>query len=183
MIIDKETLNIYLKKDKNSLGIERKYPHFWADEIWRFQIYLRKHEYYLNSQKNKLALLYYKSRHHYLGIKLGFSIPCNVFGAGLRINHYGYIVINSKAEIGEFCDIHQGVNIGESVDAKAPKIGSNVWIGPGAKLFGDIYISDNIMIGANSVVNKSFTESDTRIAGVPAKAVSTKGNYYKRNNE
>jgi len=31
-----------------------------------------------------------------------------------------------------------------------------VYIGPGAKIFGYIIIADNIAIGTNSVVNKSF---------------------------
>ncbi len=118
--------------------------------------------------------------HLSLGYLLGFSIPCNVFGPGLRINHYGLLVVNPKSKIGEWCDIHQGVNIGESFDCKAPKIGSNVWIGPGTKIFGGIEIADNICIGANSVVGKSFTERDITIAGIPAKKIKDKGNPYKR---
>ena len=124
-------------------------------------------------------MTYYKLRHHFLGVKLGFSIPCNVFGGGLKINHYGYIVVNPKAQIGEFCDIHQGVNIGEGLDRKAPKLGDNVWIGPGAKLYGDISIGSDCMIGANAVVNKSF-EKNNVIVGVPAKSISNRKNFYHR---
>ena len=143
-------------------------------------VVLRKHEYYLNTRKNRVLLLYYKYRHHKLGLRLGWTIPCNVFGPGLRINHYGCIIVNPKAKIGAWCDIHQGVNIGESVDGKAPILGDNVWIGPGAKLFGGIKIGNNIMIGANAVVNKSFEEDCVNIAGSPAKIINRKGNYYKR---
>jgi serine O-acetyltransferase len=57
----------------------------------------------------------------------------------------------------------------------APQIGNNVYIGPGAKIFGEIVIADNIAIGANSVVNKSFYEKGISIAGVPAKKINTKG--------
>lgn len=113
------------------------------------------------------------------GYLLGFSIPCGVFGPGLRINHYGLIVINPKCRIGSWCDIHQGVNIGEGVDKGAPQIGDNVWIGPGAKLYGGITIGDNIMIGANSVVNKSFPHSCITIAGVPARIIKNTGNNYR----
>lgn len=180
MITDKKTLKKYLEKDKFALGINKKYPNFLCDEIWRFQIYLRKHEYYLNTNSNKIALIYYRIRHHFLGIKLGFSIPCNVFGAGLRINHYGYLVVNPNVKIGEFCDIHQGGNIGANIDSTTPQIGDNVWIGPGVKIFGNINIANNIMIGANSVVNKSFEEESITIAGSPAKKISDHGNVYKR---
>jgi serine O-acetyltransferase len=180
MIADKKTLREYLEKDRYALGIRRKRPHFWSDEVWRFLIYLRKHEYYLNVKKHDIRKYYYGLRHHYLGIRLGFSIPCNVFIGGTRINHYGLIVVNAKAKIGEFCDIHQGVNIGEGLDRKAPQLGNNVWIGPGAKLYGGIEIGNNVMIGANSVVNKSFKEDNIVIAGAPARIVARREYPYSR---
>ena len=48
-------------------------------------------------------------------------------------------------------------------------------IASGAKIFGNITIADGIVIGANSVVNKSFLEPNITIAGVPAKKISNKG--------
>jgi serine O-acetyltransferase len=60
------------------------------------------------------------------------------------------------------------VNIGEH-NGGAPRIGNDVYIGPGAKLFGDIEIADNIVIGANAVVNKSFLTPGISIGGVPAR--------------
>ena len=51
-------------------------------------------------------------------------------------------------------------------------IGDNVYIGPGAKLFGPIQIGDNTVIGANAVVNKSFKEGNCTIVGVPAEIIS-----------
>lgn len=180
MIQSKADLIEYMKMDRYALGKTRKHPLPIGDEIWRFEIYLRKHEYYLNTKKSKLLLYYYTIRHHLLGIRLGFSVPCNVFGGGLRINHHGYLVVNGKAKIGNFCDIHQGVNIGESTDSLAPHMGDDVWIGPGAKIFGGITLGSDLMIGANAVVNKSFYENGITLAGVPAKKISQKGNYHKR---
>lgn len=46
-----------------------------------------------------------------------------------------------------------------------------MYIGPGAILFGDITIADNVSIGANATVNRSFTEPNVVIAGTPAKIV------------
>ncbi|MDM7919729.1 MAG: hypothetical protein QUS12_11250 [Methanosarcina sp.] len=54
-------------------------------------------------------------------------------------------------------------------------MGNNVYIGPGAKIFGDIEIADGIAIGANSVVNKSFTEPNIGIAWIPARKINNKG--------
>ena len=52
-----------------------------------------------------------------------------------------------------------------------------MWIGPGAKLYGDIKIATGCAIGANAVVNKSFNERGT-IVGVPARMINNKGNRY-----
>ena len=91
------------------------------------------------------------------------------------------IVINPNAKIGEWCDIHQGVNIGQNIEpGSVPVIGDNVWIGPGVKIFGKIEIGDNTMIGAGSVVNKSFKDGNCRIAGIPAKVISNEPNVYQR---
>lgn len=115
---------------------------------------------------NKSAKVSLRERH------LGFSIPINVCGPGLSIAHYGSIIISSKAKIGRNCRIHSCVNIGASRGKNgAPIIGNNVYIGPGAILFGDITIADNVSIGANATVNRSFTESNVVIAGTPAEIV------------
>jgi serine O-acetyltransferase len=55
-----------------------------------------------------------------------------------------------------------------------PKIGNRVFIGPGSKIFGPISIGDDVMIGANAVVN-SDVPAKAVVAGVPAKIVSFKG--------
>jgi serine O-acetyltransferase len=86
-------------------------------------------------------------------------------------------VVNEYAKIGANCRIHVCVSIGTKAgySDKAPTIGNNVYIGPGAKLFGPIYISDGIAIGANCVVNKSIYERNITIGGIPAKKISDKG--------
>ncbi len=180
IISSKQDLHEFLAMDKKALGVTKKHPLPFVDKVWRYQIILRKYEYWTNCTNNKIMQLYYKIRHYRLGVNLGFSIPRNVFSGGLRINHYGLIVVNAEAKVGEWCDIHQGVNIGVNTEeGSVPVIGDNVYIGPGAKLFGKIYIGDNVMIGANAVVTKSFEEGCCRIAGVPAKKISDEGNYYK----
>lgn len=115
-------------------------------------------------------------RYYRLSVQLGFSIPFDVFGPGLSIAHRGTIIVNKNASVGKNCRIHADTNIGSNREATlAPKIGNNVYIGPGAKIFGDVLIADNIAIGANSVVNKSFYEKGISIAGTPAKKINEKG--------
>ena len=38
-------------------------------------------------------------------------------------------------------------------------------------MFGEIQVANDVVIGANSVVNKSVTEYVVKVAGVPAKLV------------
>ncbi|GAA3319001.1 hypothetical protein GCM10020331_024100 [Ectobacillus funiculus] len=52
-----------------------------------------------------------------------------------------------------------------------PKIGNNVYIGPGAKIFGGITIGNNVSIGANSVVTKDVPDNVT-VVGIPAKIIA-----------
>jgi serine O-acetyltransferase len=79
--------------------------------------------------------------------------------------------------VGANCRVHVCVNIGSraGTDHMAPVIGDNVYIGPGAMIFGSIRIADDIAIGANSVVNLSFEEPGITIAGAPARKVSDRG--------
>lgn len=143
---------------------------------WNFIKSLRWYEYCDNVKKKSfMGLLYWiiaKYRFNKLSVKLGFSIPINVLGPGLSLPHRGNIIINSKTKIGENCRIHACVNIGAH-RGKAPKIGNNVYIGPGAIIFGDIEIANNVSIGANATVNKSILEPNTVVAGTPAKVVKS----------
>ena len=166
---------MYLEADRIALGVRSR----WAllhDEIFQFQRLLRKVEFLTNCRKSSLRRRFAAYRFRRLSIKLGFSIPINVFGPGLAILHYGTIVVNSGARIGSNCRIHTGVNIGAQLGSggAVPKIGHNCYIAPGAKLFGAIEIGDNTAIGANAVVNKSFPEGNVTLGGIPAKVISDK---------
>jgi len=180
MIESRKDYLSYLEKDRLALAQLRKKPKLFGDEVWKFQRLLRRIEYYTNCRRSlfwKPNFLFLKFRFRRLSIRLSFDIPCNVFGPGLSIAHYGTIVVNGAARIGANCRIHTCVNIGTKAGHTylAPKIGDNVYIGPGVKIFGPIEIANGIAIGANSVVNKSFEEPNISIAGVPARKISDKG--------
>ena len=179
MIKSKEDYKFYLAADRLALAIGHKRPRIFGDEIWRFERLLRKVEFLENCGNNpidKIVCLQARFNIQRLSVKLGLWIPRNVFGAGLSIAHCGPIIVHPKAMVGENCRIDHSVSIGSvHYPTPAPKIGSNVFIGPGAVIDGNIEIADGIAIGANSYVNKSFREPDITIAGCPAKKVSNKG--------
>jgi len=160
--------------DQKSLGITSKGFTLLSDDIYIFETRLRKLEYVLNCSSNPLRVLIRKILFKKISVKLGYSISPNTFGPGLSIAHRGTIVVNGGARIGANCRIHVGVNIGTEAgkSSAAPQIGDNCYIGPGAKLFGEILIGPNSVIGANAVVNKSFPEGNQTLGGVPAKVIS-----------
>tara|TARA_R110002074_G_scaffold358978_1_gene531388 strand:+ start:228 stop:812 length:585 start_codon:yes stop_codon:yes gene_type:complete len=179
MIKSKQDYKDYIIADRHALNIPEKVS--WIKEfvapnyIWLFQKRLRKLEYLKNCRKDFYGTINYsilKIRHRKLAIKLGFSIPENVFGPGLSIAHYGTIVVNSRTRVGKNCRIHVCTNIGASGgNLEAPVIGDNVYIAPGVKIYGDIQIANNTAIAANSSVGKSIFESGNLIAGSPAKII------------
>ena len=183
MIKTFKELKFFIVKDMLSEKRNNFSKEFIFSPVFRYTVLLRVNEYLLNTNKffiiKLLPLFWYKR----LGVKLGFSIPFNVFSYGLGIVHYGLLIVNPDAKIGKNCRIHAGVNIGGSAGFKqagdskryAPVIGNNTYIGPGAKLFGPIEIGNDCVIGANAVVNKSFVENNITIGGIPARVISKKG--------
>lgn len=173
MIDSKQKLKYFLSEDKIALNyVGKKHPRLFSDEIWKFERSLRFTEYYYNVYGSRsLFYLLSKVRFKQLSIKLGFSIPINVFGPGLSIAHYGTIIVNGHARVGANCRLHANTLIGANLDEDGyPIIGDNCYIGTGAKVFGDITIGNNVKIGANAVVNKSFPDNAT-LVGIPAHMV------------
>lgn len=164
----------FLAADLASHALER---WRWYDRyrfpIVQFQRLLR-HVEYLDRRGGLFSILriVQRWRLNQLGLKLGFSIPRHVFGPGLSLAHYGSIVVNGNSRIGRNARIHSGVNVGE-VSGKAPRIGDNVYVGPGAKLFGDIVIGDRAIIGANAVVNRDVP-ADSVVGGIPARVIDSR---------
>lgn len=94
-----------------------------------------------------------------------------VVGENLKIYHGVGIVINANCIIGNNLSIRQNTTIGSKYDGGlCPKIGNNVDIGCNVVIIGDITIGNNTIIGAGSVVTKSFPDNCI-IAGNPAKII------------
>lgn len=114
---------------------------------------------------------------HY-SYKFGIDIPYNtVIGNGFYIGHFGNIVINNKTVIGANVNISHGVTIGQSNRGSRKgiaTIGDCVYIGPGAKIIGNIRIGNHVAIGANCVVTKDIPDNAV-VAGIPGEILSMNG--------
>ena len=176
MIQSKRDFHAYCDADCRSLGLKPRTLGLLFDDVYIFQMRMRKLEYAINCGKNPIRTFCRKILFRKSSVKLGFSISPNTFGPGLSIAHRGTIVVNGGARIGANCRIHVDVNIGTEAGKSdaAPIIGDNCYLGPGAKIFGPIEIGSGTVIGANAVVNKSFPEGDQTLGGIPAKVISTK---------
>ena len=106
---------------------------------------------------------FYYLQFRHIRTRWGIEIPYTTqIGKGFYIGHFGEIIVSSQAKIGENVNISQGVTIGVSGQGDkrgCPTIGNNVYIAPGAKIFGKITVGDNVKIGANAVVYKDVPDN------------------------
>lgn len=148
----------------------RHYPGF------RYMFWLRVCSHY----RNKNIFYFFVSRIilNHLSFKYGMDIPYDTeIGDGFYIGHFGGIVISSEAILGKNVNISQGVTIGTVPRGKnkgAPTIGDSVYIGPGAKIIGNIKIGSNVAIGANAVVCSDVPDGMV-VGGIPSVCISNKG--------
>jgi serine O-acetyltransferase len=134
-------------------------PGLHAVAIFRFGHWLKHAQLFWRLLLSPIYLLLYRR----MRIKWGIEIPRSAeIGAGLFIGHFGGIVVASEARIGSNVEISHQVTIGISGQGDrrgCPTIGNNVYIAPGAKIFGKIRIGDNVKIGANAVVHKDVPDN------------------------
>ena len=91
------------------------------------------------------------------------------FGPGFVLIHATGVVINGTVKGGSNVFIEHQVTIGAERRA-SPVIGSDVFIGAGAKVIGAVTIGDGARIGANAVVIEDVPSHCT-VVGIPARIV------------
>lgn len=98
---------------------------------------------------------------------------------GLYIAHAGGLVVAKGAVIGANCNLSHDVTIGIAGSGDrcgVPTIGDDVYIAPGAKVFGRIRIGDNVKIGANTVVHRDVPSNAVVALSPGFQIVSFDGN-------
>ena len=109
-------------------------------------------------------------------VRYGAEIhPAARIGRRLTIDHGIGIVIGGTAVIGDDCLIYQGVTLGmtgKHGGKRHPTVGSDVLLGAGSIVLGDITVGDGAYVGAGSVVVDDVP-ADTTVVGNPARVVRT----------
>ena len=147
------------------------HPGAWAIVIYRYGQWVH---YRCNVPVlRQLLQLHYHYLFCWARFTLQIELPFNAdIGPGLRIYHYGGIIINSKTVAGCNLGLNHGVVIG-AAKKSVPCLGDNVDIGVGSKLFGPVILGNNVQVGAGAIVTRSFPDNAV-IAGVPAKLLRMK---------
>jgi serine O-acetyltransferase len=103
--------------------------------------------------------------------------PAAQIGHRLFIDHGMGVVIGETTIVGDDVTLYQGVTLGGTGKEKGkrhPTLGSNVVVGAGARILGNITIGENCRIGAGSVVLRDVPDNST-VVGVPGHVVLQNG--------
>lgn len=103
--------------------------------------------------------------------------PGAEIGRRLFIDHGMGVVIGETAIVGDDVTLYQGVTLGgtgKEQGKRHPTIESNVVVGGGAKILGNIVVGKNCRIGAGSVVLRSVPD-DSTVVGVPGHIIFHEG--------
>ncbi len=169
------TLNLWqqIKEDWIAHGRDWTKPGFRAVAVHRFGVWRMSLQPKLIRAPFSIlyGMLYRKVRNHY-GIELPYTVQ---LGRRVIIEHQGAIVIHGYSSIGDDSIIRQGVTLGNRYLHRpfdAPKLGKNVNVGAGAKIFGNVTIGDGANIGANAVVLCNVPKNATAV-GIPARIIDS----------
>jgi serine O-acetyltransferase len=121
-------------------------------------------------QRNKIPgqpLRFFAER--FIEITTGISIPASCrIGPGLRIHHFGGVILHESVELGTGCTLYHEVTIGDrGGHGRAARVGDRAVFGAGAKVIGEITIGDDCIVGANALLRESLPDG-TLAVGNPA---------------
>ena len=149
----------------------------FPDYRMRYLYAMRKSTFYKNGGGiSRIFYFYWYRKYTLLGLKLGYTIPLGTIGYGVVIPHHGTIVIGSSNQIGNYAVLHTST----CISSNGKQIGNGLYLSTGVKMTSQLILGDNVSIGANSLVNKSFPDGNVMIAGAPAKIIKPTEAWYVR---
>jgi serine O-acetyltransferase len=148
-----------------SPGVRALFWHRVSNRLWRA------------NWKLLARLIAYRSRRA-TGIEIH---PGATIGRRLVIDHGMGVVVGETAVIGEDCLIYHGVTLGGKKPGdrqhfegrRHPEVGSDVTIGAGACVLGDVVVGDGARVAAHAVVVNDVPAGALAV-GIPAKNLAGK---------
>lgn len=90
-------------------------------------------------------------------LRYGLELPWNLkLGKGLYLGHAFNITVNPDTIIGDWCNLHKGVTIGQENRGRrkgSPTLGNRVYVGINATIVGKVTIGDDVLIASGAYVN------------------------------
>lgn len=127
--------------------------------------YMRKLSFYKRQSGilNRLRTFFYRRNCNRLSTLMGVFIYEDSCDYGLVVPHHGTLRIGSGNKIGRYAVVHTVVNM----TASNCEAGDGLYLSIGCKVNGPLKLGNNVTVGANTVVNKSFGDN-VLLAGIPA---------------
>lgn len=156
-----------------STGVKDLLKGFCLIEGFRYMFFFR-----LCAGSTGLLRLWWRLFIRHYSYKYGFQIPHTTrIGKGFYIGHFGTVVINGNASIGDNVNISPGVIIGQVSRGRrkgVPAIGNRVWIGSNAVIVGNITIGDDVLIAPGAYVTMDVP-AGSLVMGNPGVVAPGKG--------
>lgn len=133
-------------------------------------IFLFRHA---SEARNPVFKLMWLTMLHITKVITGIQIPVGTqIGRGMRILHFGTIVVNPSAVIGKNFNIAQGCLIGNSggKHAGVPTIGDNCYMGANSIVVGGVKIGNDVLVAPGAFVNFDVP-SNSIVMGNPGKII------------
>ena len=118
-----------------------------------------------------LGSLVKQFNHVVTGADLAWEVT---IGPGLMLYHPTGVVMGRRVRAGKNLKVQSSVTISEAPEGQETVLGDNVRLGSGARLIKPLTLADNVSVGANAVVTKSFERPGAILVGLPAHELSAK---------
>jgi len=174
----KESLREYIASDlfRNCGQITWKafIIHLFYSRSFKITFWLRLTS-YATKKNQRILRAIFKNKYRRICRHYCVDIPYTTsIGKGLLIYHGFGIVIHKHAIIGNNVTLSHEVTLGDE-KGHSPVIHDKVLISPGAKIFGEVTIGTNSIIGANSVVIHNVPDNSVSV-GIPNRILEKKNN-------
>ena len=133
-------------------------------------IYLFRHA---SEARNPVSKCFWLFWLHLTKVITGIQIPVGTkIDRGLRILHFGTIVVNPGTVIGKNFNIAQGCLIGmsEGKNTGTPTIGDNCFLGANSIIVGGVKIGNDVLVAPGAFVNFDVPDNSI-VMGNPGKII------------